>query len=186
MLMAQGPPLRSGGGSEGCAPAADRWNWLQPFITAVMAGACDELRAPKTASSGGRPGVLTEPEPQGQERPRTFLRSQVAPEPRALLLQQEEVKLKQMLDQLRACAEPLARASAQDHGPPHQDGGLVLFVQEEEKKRRKRRLPRTPSVSSSRRPFRQWVKPCWFCFYGTSRCVPSRCRQAQDAPHHGR
>ena len=44
------------------------------------------LRAPKTASSGRRPGVLTEPEPQGQERPRTFPRcSQVAPEPRPLV-----------------------------------------------------------------------------------------------------
>ena len=44
------------------------------------------LRAPKTASSGGRPGVLTEPEPQGQERPRTFpRRSQVAHEPRPLV-----------------------------------------------------------------------------------------------------
>ena len=44
------------------------------------------LRAPKTASSGERPGVLTEPEPQGQERPWTFpRRSQVAPEPQPLL-----------------------------------------------------------------------------------------------------
>ena len=44
------------------------------------------LRAPKTASSGGRPSVLTEPEPQGEERPRTFpRRSQVAPEPRPLV-----------------------------------------------------------------------------------------------------
>ena len=45
------------------------------------------LRAPKTASSGRRPGVLTEPDPQGQERPRTFPRhSQVASEPQPLLL----------------------------------------------------------------------------------------------------
>ena len=44
------------------------------------------LRAPKTASPGRRPGVLTEREPQGQERQRTFLRrSQAAPEPQPLL-----------------------------------------------------------------------------------------------------
>ena len=44
------------------------------------------LRAPKTASLGWRPGVLTEPEPQGQERPWTFpRRSQVPPEPQPLL-----------------------------------------------------------------------------------------------------
>ena len=44
------------------------------------------LRAPETASSGGRPGVLTEPESQGQERPWTFpRRSQVALEPQPLL-----------------------------------------------------------------------------------------------------
>ena len=44
------------------------------------------LRAPKTASSGGRPGVLTEPEPQGQERPWTVPRSsQVAPAQQPLL-----------------------------------------------------------------------------------------------------
>ena len=36
--------------------------------------------------TGGRDGVVTEPEPQGQERPRTFpWRSQVAPEPQPLL-----------------------------------------------------------------------------------------------------
>ena len=26
----------------------------------------------------------------------------------------------------------------------------------------------------------------WFCWYCTSRCVPSCCRQAPDACHHGR
>ena len=50
------------------------------------------LRAPETGSSGGRPVVLTEPEPQGQERPLTFpRRSQVAPEPQLLHLGVGEV-----------------------------------------------------------------------------------------------
>ena len=88
-------------------------------------------RGKTTATRTGGRGLLSEPEPQGQERPRTFpRRSQVAPEPRPLvhlgvgevhdgplvsfLLQhallerrkEEEVKQKQMLDlELRSLRE---------------------------------------------------------------------------------
>ena len=41
------------------------------------------------------------------------------------------------------------------------------------------------SICARRRPW-QWLMLGWFCWYCTSRCVPFRCRQAQDAPHHGR
>ena len=76
------------------------------------------------------------------------------------------------------------------------------------KKRRKRRLPRTSSRPSlpfgrrlardvrhhgrygpegqARRRLQQWLMQGWFCWYCTSRCVPSCCRQAPDARHHGR
>ena len=36
-----------------------------------------------------------------------------------------------------------------------------------------------------RRRVRRWLLLGWFCQF-SSRCVPLRCRQAQDAPHHGR
>ena len=64
---------QGGDGSDGCARCfgtsgrPSPWSSLQPCITAVMWGPekNDGLRAQTTACSGGRPGVLEEPEPQG-------------------------------------------------------------------------------------------------------------------------
>ena len=42
------------------------------------------------------------------------------------------------------------------------------------------------SIHCARRRLRLWHLQSWFCWYCTSRCVPFRCRLAQDALQHGR
>ena len=136
------------------------------------------LRAPKTASSGGRPGVLTEPEPQGQERPWTFpRRSQVAREPqpllhlgvgevhdgplvsfllqRALLArrkeEEKERKEKEMQEMFARLTGDKCGGSPNPH-PPRLQG-------KRKKRKKKKKLPKASSRSScgrARRRQRQW------------------------------
>ena len=47
-------------------------------------------------------------------------------------------------------------------------------------------MDQNDSIPFARRRFRLWHMQCWFCWYCTSRCVPSCFRQASDARHHGR
>ena len=139
------------------------------------------LWAPKTASLGGRPGVLTEPKPQGQERPRTFpRRSQVAPEPRPLLhLGVGEVHDGPLVSFLfqRALLERREEEEAKKMSV-HEEAAATLerarlWAEQKEKrrkrkKRKKRRLPRTssgPSRCRARLRPRQRHAPGWFSWF---------------------
>ena len=147
-------------------------------------GGCETnygLQAPKTASSGGRPGVLTEPEPQGQERPLTFpRRSQVAPEPQPLLhlgvgevhdgppvsfllqralqerREEEERRMREEQEELNTL-----RAVPPERRTPQQFQRITDILKHRWAKRKKRRKRRTSRTSRSlrsraRRRQRQW------------------------------
>ena len=163
------------------------------------------LRAPKTASSGRRHGVLTEPEPQGQERIRNFpRRSQVAPEPkplvhlgvgevhdgplvsfllqRALLERRKEEEL-EVLQRKRHELVALLDVPRQRRTPDQQSRVQALTREvyaskRKRKKRRKRRHPRTSSLSSPRRRFRQWHLQGSFSWFRSHAVSPSFFRQA--------
>ena len=66
-----GAPLRGGGDRDGCVRCFGRQTVAMELAAAlhhsrdVGLGVNAGLRAQTTASSGKRPGVLTEPEPQG-------------------------------------------------------------------------------------------------------------------------
>ena len=151
--------------------------------------------------TGGRPGLLSEPEPQGQERPRTFpRRSQVAPEPRPLvhlgvgevhdgplvsfLLQRalqkrrEEEELDEARRELRALlAVPAPRRSAEQ--VERNRACMVVTAAAHKRKRKKSRKKKTPRTSSlslrcrARRRQRQLLDPGWVLLVVCrSSCVP--------------
>ena len=77
---------------------------------------------------------------------------------------------------VRGCPGAVAgRAAAGRRG--RRGCGLLL-----EEERKKKKLPRG---GRAHRRQRQWYVHGWFCLF-SSRCVPFRCRLAQDAPHRGR
>ena len=47
-------------------------------------------------------------------------------------------------------------------------------------------MDQNDSIQCAHPRLQLWHMQSWYCWCCTSRCVPVSCRQAQDAPHHGR
>ena len=173
-----GAPLRGGGDSDGLRSMLrpERQTVAMDLAAAlhhsrdVGLGTNDGLRAQTTASSGKRPGVLTEPEPQGGAVTVGYVAAPVptlalsvlagsageAVDDRSLRFllgrslaekEEEEEEEKRRKEKVEFCQASLARARE------------LYGSKRKRKKRRKRRTPQTSSRSlhgGARRQKRQW------------------------------
>ena len=154
--MAQGPPLRSGGGSDGCARCfgtsarPSQWSWLPPFITAVMGG----VRRTTDYGHRERPGALAEPEPQGGVVTVGYVAAPVTLERPPCLQGGDGVDM-------TAYSFILRELSKQEEAQKEK----VASSSQRRRKKRKKMKKKAPKTSSSRcrarRLHRQWHGPGW-------------------------